>query len=133
METPKLHAALIMDGNGRWAASRGLPRVAGHRAGAEAVRRVIEAAPALGVGTPKVVVAGRTATVRFSPTAATERTEVRLQRRRAGAYRTVATARTAKGTVRFRTLAPGRYRARLRALAGSRASAARSVAFRVPR
>ena len=36
------HVAIIMDGNGRWAAKRGLPRVAGHRAGAEAVRRAIE-------------------------------------------------------------------------------------------
>jgi undecaprenyl diphosphate synthase len=40
-----------MDGNGRWAAARGLPRVAGHRAGVQAVRRVIEAAAAAGVGT----------------------------------------------------------------------------------
>jgi undecaprenyl diphosphate synthase len=39
-----------MDGNGRWALGRGLPRVAGHRAGAEAVRRVVEAAPDLGIG-----------------------------------------------------------------------------------
>jgi undecaprenyl diphosphate synthase len=44
-----LHAAIIMDGNGRWAASRGLPRVAGHRAGADAVRRTIEAAPSPGI------------------------------------------------------------------------------------
>ena len=41
-----LHVAIIMDGNGRWAAARGLPRLAGHRAGADAVRRVVEAAPA---------------------------------------------------------------------------------------
>jgi len=40
-----------MDGNGRWAAARGLPRIAGHRAGAEAVRRTVEAAPAAGVDT----------------------------------------------------------------------------------
>ena len=40
-----LHVALIMDGNGRWAQSRGWPRVAGHRAAAETVRRVLEAAP----------------------------------------------------------------------------------------
>jgi undecaprenyl diphosphate synthase len=40
-----------MDGNGRWAVSRGLPRVAGHRAGAEAARRIIRAAPDLGIGT----------------------------------------------------------------------------------
>ncbi len=46
-----LHAAIIMDGNGRWALARGLPRIAGHRAGAEAVRRVVEAAPALGIRT----------------------------------------------------------------------------------
>jgi undecaprenyl diphosphate synthase len=46
-----LHVAVISDGNGRWAASRGLPRSAGHRAGAEAARRVIRAAPALGIHT----------------------------------------------------------------------------------
>jgi undecaprenyl diphosphate synthase len=40
-----------MDGNGRWAERRGLPRAAGHRAGAEAVRRVVRAAPAEGIGT----------------------------------------------------------------------------------
>src|SRR6266478_2397500 len=45
-----LHVAVVMDGNGRWAARRGLPRTAGHRAGAEAVRRVVEAAPGLGIG-----------------------------------------------------------------------------------
>jgi len=39
-----------MDGNGRWATMRGLPRIAGHRAGADAVRRTVEAAPNLGVG-----------------------------------------------------------------------------------
>jgi undecaprenyl diphosphate synthase len=45
-----LHMGIIMDGNGRWALARGLPRVAGHRAGVEAVSRVVEAAPAAGVG-----------------------------------------------------------------------------------
>ena len=45
-----LHIAIIMDGNGRWAERRGLQRVAGHRVGAEAVRRIVEAAPDLGVG-----------------------------------------------------------------------------------
>lgn len=45
-----LHIGVIMDGNGRWAASRGLPRIAGHRAGIASVRRVIEAAPGAGVG-----------------------------------------------------------------------------------
>ncbi len=44
------HVAIIMDGNGRWAARRGLPRVAGHRAGASAVRRAVEAAAKLGIG-----------------------------------------------------------------------------------
>ena len=44
-----MHVAIIMDGNGRWAARRGLPRAAGHRAGAKALTRVVEAAPALGV------------------------------------------------------------------------------------
>jgi len=46
-----LHVAIIMDGNGRWATARGLPRVAGHQAGAEAVRRTVEAAPKLGIRT----------------------------------------------------------------------------------
>ena len=43
------HVAIIMDGNGRWAQARGLPRVAGHRQGAEAVRRTVRAAADLGV------------------------------------------------------------------------------------
>jgi undecaprenyl diphosphate synthase len=43
------HVAIIMDGNGRWAKQRGLPRVAGHRAGAEAVRRALQAAASHGV------------------------------------------------------------------------------------
>src|SRR5215470_1245072 len=46
-----LHVAIITDGNGRWATSRGLPRSAGHRAGAEASRAIIEAAPKLGIHT----------------------------------------------------------------------------------
>lgn len=45
------HVAVIMDGNGRWAKARHLPRVAGHRAGVEAVRRVVRAAPLLGIET----------------------------------------------------------------------------------
>jgi undecaprenyl diphosphate synthase len=44
-----LHVAIIMDGNGRWATRRGLPRVAGHRAGVAAVQRVVERALDLGV------------------------------------------------------------------------------------
>ena len=43
------HVAIIMDGNGRWAEKRGLPRVAGHRAGAEALRRTLKAAVRHGV------------------------------------------------------------------------------------
>jgi len=43
------HIAIIMDGNGRWASARGLPRIFGHRAGAESVRRIVEAACELGV------------------------------------------------------------------------------------
>jgi undecaprenyl diphosphate synthase len=43
------HVAIIMDGNGRWARQRGLPHAAGHRAGAEAVRRTLEAAKVAGV------------------------------------------------------------------------------------
>jgi undecaprenyl diphosphate synthase len=46
-----LHVAIIMDGNGRWATHRALPRVAGHRAGVSAVRRTVEHAPSLGIRT----------------------------------------------------------------------------------
>jgi undecaprenyl diphosphate synthase len=46
-----LHVAIIMDGNGRWATQRGLPRVAGHRAGAKAVDRTVEAARRMGIDT----------------------------------------------------------------------------------
>jgi undecaprenyl diphosphate synthase len=46
---PGPHVAIIMDGNGRWATRRGLPRVAGHRAGVAAVRRVVERALDLGI------------------------------------------------------------------------------------
>jgi undecaprenyl diphosphate synthase len=46
---PGIHVAIIMDGNGRWALRRGLPRIAGHRAGVEAVRRVVERAPEIGI------------------------------------------------------------------------------------
>ncbi|MBR9970634.1 isoprenyl transferase [Magnetospirillum sulfuroxidans] len=46
---PPVHVAIIMDGNGRWAKARGLPRTAGHKRGAEAVRRTVEAARALGI------------------------------------------------------------------------------------
>ena len=46
-----MHVAIIMDGNGRWAAGRGLPRLAGHQRGVDVLRRVIEAAPPLDIGT----------------------------------------------------------------------------------
>ena len=45
------HVAIIMDGNGRWATRRGLPRAEGHRFGAAAVRRVVRAACELGLET----------------------------------------------------------------------------------
>src|ERR1700756_5147500 len=45
------HVAIIMDGNGRWAAARGLPRGEGHRRGVEALRRTVRAAGDLGIGT----------------------------------------------------------------------------------
>jgi undecaprenyl diphosphate synthase len=48
-ETNGLHVGIIMDGNGRWAARQGLSRAAGHREGADAVRRIVEAAPEAGV------------------------------------------------------------------------------------
>jgi len=47
--TPPTHVAIFMDGNGRWAKARGLPRIAGHRAGAEAVRRTLTASVDLGI------------------------------------------------------------------------------------
>lgn len=46
-----IHAAIIMDGNGRWANARGKPRPAGHVAGARTVRSIVEAAPSCGIGT----------------------------------------------------------------------------------
>ena len=50
-ETPSVpkHIAIIMDGNGRWAKERGLPRLEGHRAGAESVRECVEACKQLGI------------------------------------------------------------------------------------
>jgi undecaprenyl diphosphate synthase len=49
-EAPR-HVAIIMDGNGRWAAARGLPRLEGHRRGVEALRRTVRAAGELGIST----------------------------------------------------------------------------------
>src|SRR6266540_1025864 len=48
-QSTSFHVAIVMDGNGRWATRRGLPRAAGHRAGAAAVRRVVEIAPGCGI------------------------------------------------------------------------------------
>ncbi len=45
----QLHVAIVMDGNGRWAVERGLPRIAGHRQGAQVVHDIVAAAPGLGV------------------------------------------------------------------------------------
>jgi undecaprenyl diphosphate synthase len=44
-----LHVAIIMDGNGRWATRRGLPRIFGHRQGAQRAKAIVEACPRLGV------------------------------------------------------------------------------------
>ena len=49
LEKIPAHVAIIMDGNGRWAISRGLPRLAGHRAGVENLRRIITATVEFGV------------------------------------------------------------------------------------
>lgn len=49
LRPPPTHVAIIMDGNGRWAKARGLPRAMGHRAGVEALRRVVDACPELGI------------------------------------------------------------------------------------
>ena len=49
LEQVPTHVAIIMDGNGRWAKERGLPRVAGHRAGTENIRRILEACVEFGV------------------------------------------------------------------------------------
>ena len=48
---PAFHVAIVMDGNGRWATSRGMARASGHRRGADAVRRTVRAAPSLGITT----------------------------------------------------------------------------------
>ncbi|HEY7193481.1 MAG TPA: polyprenyl diphosphate synthase [Gemmatimonadales bacterium] len=48
-QSTSFHVAIVMDGNGRWATRRGLPRAAGHRAGAEAVRRAVKIAPDCGI------------------------------------------------------------------------------------
>lgn len=45
----QLHVAIVMDGNGRWAVARGLPRIAGHRQGAQVVHDIVAAAPGLGI------------------------------------------------------------------------------------
>lgn len=49
MSTVPEHVAIIMDGNGRWATRRGLPRAAGHRAGVENIRRIVQVCPDLGI------------------------------------------------------------------------------------
>jgi undecaprenyl diphosphate synthase len=50
-DAQSMHVAIIMDGNGRWATQRAMPRVAGHRVGVDVVRKIVEAAPSLGIGT----------------------------------------------------------------------------------
>ena len=56
-EMPR-HVAIIMDGNGRWAAARGLPRVEGHRRGVEALRKTVRAASDLGISVLRMAGAG---------------------------------------------------------------------------
>lgn len=51
MKQSSLHAAIIMDGNGRWASRKGLPRMEGHRVGAETLRGIVETAPRLNIST----------------------------------------------------------------------------------
>ena len=51
LETVPRHVAIIMDGNGRWAQARGLPRLAGHRAGTENLRPILEASVEFGIET----------------------------------------------------------------------------------
>ena len=48
-ERPPKHVAIIMDGNGRWAKKRGLPRAAGHKAGVEALREIIRTSSDIGI------------------------------------------------------------------------------------
>lgn len=50
MAPPPAHIAIIMDGNGRWAQARAMPRIIGHRRGVEAVRRTVRASIELGIG-----------------------------------------------------------------------------------
>jgi len=49
MEKIPVHAAIIMDGNGRWASQRNLPHVAGHNAGMQALKEIVKAASAMGI------------------------------------------------------------------------------------
>ena len=49
LRSPPRHVAIIMDGNGRWAKARGLPRALGHKEGVEALRRAVEASRELGL------------------------------------------------------------------------------------
>ena len=51
MQSNRMHVAVIMDGNRRWARARGLPDAAGHQAGVTALRRIVEAAPDFGIAT----------------------------------------------------------------------------------
>ena len=84
-----------MDGNGRWATRRGLARPAGHRAGAEAARRVIEAAPELGIGVLSLFAFSADNWRRPRP-------EVAALMRLLGSYLRAETARTSEGGSRSR-------------------------------
>ena len=92
-----LHVAIIMDGNGRWAVARGRPREWGHRCGAEAVRRVVEAAPGLGI-------ASLTLYAFSSDNWARPQTEVSLLMRLLGRYLESEARELAENGVRLRVV-----------------------------
>jgi undecaprenyl diphosphate synthase len=93
----KLHVAIIMDGNGRWATRQGLSRAAGHRAGVAAVRRTVEHAPLVGIGT-LTVYAFSADNWRRPPR------EVRTVLSLIGAYLRIETARLKKNGVRLEVI-----------------------------
>jgi len=93
----RLHVAIIMDGNGRWATRQGLSRAAGHRAGVAAVRRTVEHAPLVGIGT-LTVYAFSADNWRRPPR------EVRTVLSLIGAYLRIETARLKKNGVRLEVI-----------------------------
>ena len=90
-----------MDGNGRWATARGLPRVAGHRAGAEALRRTVEAAPDLGISVLTVYAFSSDNWRRPQPevSALMKMFHMYLRREQASAWRTACASRSSAGAI----------------------------------